>query len=141
MTVIKLEPANHDHVHALLCDETWVVACLCAAWCDVCNHFREQFETIAAACPDVLMLWIDIEDEPDVVATFDVDNFPTLLIQRGNQVAFYGLVEADTGNLLRLIRQRMETDNPGKVSGLLERYNLRRALIMDGTDTSAGFGT
>ena len=104
MTVITLEPTNRDAIQARLTADTWAVACLCAAWCDVCQEFRERFAEIAAKHPDKLMLWIDVEDEADIVGDFEVENFPTLLIQRGNRVAFYGPIEPDAGSTDRLIK-------------------------------------
>ena len=103
MTAIELVPANRDLIHARLADGSVVVACLCAAWCDVCTTFREGFDRLAADHADKLFLWIDIEDEAEVVGDFDVDNFPTLLIERHGQIAFFGSVEADPATLKRLI--------------------------------------
>lgn len=104
MTVITLDPTNRDTIQAQLTPDTWTVACLCAAWCDVCQEFRERFAEIATKHPDKLMLWIDVEDEADIVGDFEVENFPTLLIQQGERVAFYGPIEPDTGSTDRLIK-------------------------------------
>ena len=46
-----------------------VVACLCAAWCDTCGAWRAQFERVAAASPQFVFRWIDIEDEADLIAS------------------------------------------------------------------------
>ena len=40
----------------------------------------------------------------DVVGDFDVENFPTLLIQRGDTVAFFGTVLPDAGQAHRLVQ-------------------------------------
>jgi thioredoxin 1 len=40
-------------------------------------------------------VWIDIEDQADVVGDLDVDNFPTLLIQKHDVVAFFGTMLPD----------------------------------------------
>ena len=103
MPVITLNHANRAEVHALLALQSWSVTCLCAAWCDVCTAFRSQFDLLAARHPDVSMLWIDIEDEAEVVDAYDVENFPTLLIQRGEYTAFYGSIEADAAMAHRLV--------------------------------------
>lgn len=34
--------------------------------------------------------WVDIEDEPEIAGDLDVENFPTLVIQRGHDVLFCG---------------------------------------------------
>jgi thioredoxin 1 len=103
MSAVQLVHANRSAIHARLAEGTWVVACLCAAWCDVCTEFRPSFERFAADHPDKLILWIDIEDEADVVGDFDVENFPTLLIEQGSHRTFFGTVEADAGMIGRLV--------------------------------------
>ncbi len=49
------------------------------------------------------MVWIDIEDEAEVVGDLDIENFPTLLIQRGTQVAFLGTIEPNAAVAHRLV--------------------------------------
>ncbi len=95
MTSLTLEHHNRQQLAKLLADQAWTVACLCARWCDVCNAYRASFEQWAARHPDMHFIWIDIEDQADVVGDFDVENFPTLLIQRGDIVAFLGTVLPD----------------------------------------------
>lgn len=112
MPAITLEPQRYAEIHALLDARTWTVSCLCAAWCDVCTEFRTRFDQLAAQHPGMVMLWIDIEDRADLVDEFDVENFPTLLIQRGNDIVFLGTVEPDAASVNRLImsQTREETD-------------------------------
>jgi thiol-disulfide isomerase/thioredoxin len=71
------------------------VACLCAAWCGTCSSYRASFEQLAARHPDKTFVWIDVEDRADVVGDLDVENFPTLLLQRADSVAFFGTVLPD----------------------------------------------
>lgn len=80
------------------------VACLCAAWCHVCNDFRTQFDALAVVHPEILFVWIDIEDQAEVAEAYDVENFPTLLIQRDAQVLFFGAIEPDGAGTARLIQ-------------------------------------
>lgn len=79
------------------------MACLCAAWCGTCGSYRAAFDQLAARHPDLRFVWIDIEDQADVVGDLDVDNFPTLLIQRQDVVAFFGTVLPDPALAERLI--------------------------------------
>jgi len=104
MSVITLSQANRATVHTLLADNMWCIACLCAGWCTACAGFRASFEALAAHHPDKVMLWIDIEDEAEVVGDFDIDNFPTLLIQRGTEVAFLGTIEPNQAVAHRLVQ-------------------------------------
>lgn len=103
MPALTLDHTNRAAIRARMSDHTWSVGCLCAAWCDVCTDFRSAFDRVAEAHPDKLFLWIDVEDEAEVVGDFDVENFPTLLIQCGDHVAFFGAITPDAGTANRLI--------------------------------------
>ena len=133
-----LELDNRTQLAQAMGDDTWVVACLCAAWCDVCRQFRPGFESLAAEFPEAQLVWVDIEDQADLVGDIDVDNFPTLLIQRGNTVAFFGTVLPDARQLARLFKaqaEKTERELQAEVAGSVERQawqadvNLRSRLL------------
>jgi thioredoxin 1 len=67
-----------------------LVICLCAEWCGTCREYRAGFEALAAQWPEAGFYWIDVEDEAEWITDLDVENFPTLLIQRGERVMFFG---------------------------------------------------
>lgn len=137
MPSITLQPENQHQLTQRMKDDVWVVACLCAAWCDVCTSYRPGFDELAAQHPDKLFVWIDIEDSADLVGDFDVENFPTLLIQRGDDVMFYGTAMPDHRIAHRLITSHADkTESELKIQAQssveykewqLER-NLRKAL-------------
>ncbi len=124
MSVIELHSANRAAVLALLSDDTWCIACLCAAWCNTCGAFRASFDTLALRHPDKILVWIDIEDESDVVGDFDVDNFPTLLIQRGAEVVFLGTIEPNTAVAQRLVESCTKAGEGNHAPGFDLRANL-----------------
>ena len=82
------------------------VACLCADWCGTCRDYRADFERAVQAQTgvDIDGVWIDIEDEAELVGAIDVQNFPTLLIARGNEVLFFGTVTPHLSTLTRLMQ-------------------------------------
>ncbi len=98
-----LDAQNRATTAQALAGGDWIVACLCAAWCGTCGSYRAAFEELAARHPDKHFVWIDIEDQADVVGDLDVDNFPTLLIQRDDVVAFFGTVLPDAALAERLL--------------------------------------
>jgi thiol-disulfide isomerase/thioredoxin len=104
MHSLTLEQHNRDDIAAAISGGRWVVACLCAAWCGTCGSYRAAFDALAARHPDKVFVWIDIEDQSDVVGDLDVENFPTLLVQRGEQVAFFGTVLPDPNVADRLVQ-------------------------------------
>jgi thioredoxin 1 len=108
MPSLTLDSKNRAELAEWLESDAWIVACLCAAWCGTCTQYRDNFEALAARHPDKRFVWIDIEDQADVVGDLDVENFPTLLIQRGDAVAFFGTVLPDLQLADRLIAAQAE---------------------------------
>jgi thioredoxin-like negative regulator of GroEL len=111
MSSLYLDSDNRDQLAAALDGEGWVVACLCAAWCGTCSSYRAGFESLAARHPDKTFVWIDIEDQADVVGDLDVENFPTLLLQRGDKVAFFGTMLPDPKVTERLVLAQAALDD------------------------------
>jgi thioredoxin 1 len=95
--------ADKNVIAARWNDERTTVVALCAAWCDTCSEFRVAFERIAAARPEALFVWLDIEDDAEVCGDIDVENFPTLAIYRGDAVLHYGVSLPQEGAVARLV--------------------------------------
>ena len=81
------------------------VACLCAQWCRTCDGYREVFDQVLLALDDARVqgMWVDVEDQADAMGAIDVENFPTLLMARGDEVLFFGPVTPHAQTLQRLI--------------------------------------
>ena len=102
---------NKDNTRQLattLDGDGWLVACLCAAWCGSCREYQVAFETLASRYPEHQFVWIDIEDQADIVGDIDVENFPTLLIQRGQTVTFFGTMVPEVRVAERLFQSQLE---------------------------------
>lgn len=80
-----------------------LVACLCAEWCGTCREYRPLFEQVGAGS-EAAFRWVDIEDHDDALGNIDVENFPTLLIARGDAVLFYGPLLPHASTLARLVQ-------------------------------------
>ena len=85
-----------------------LVVCLCAAWCGVCGDYRARFDQVKAKFPGIEFLWVDVEDEADVLDPLDVENFPTLLLAVGEAPRFFGPVTPQTEMLERLVRSQIQ---------------------------------
>ncbi len=70
--------------------ESPLVVCYCAEWCDSCRGYQRDFEALAARWPQFTFVWVDIEENPELLGDDDVENFPTLLIQSGSTNLFFG---------------------------------------------------
>ena len=84
------------------------VVCLCAEWCGTCREYREGFELLANQFDGVRFLWLDIEDHADSLGNLDVENFPTVLIRRGEWILFFGMLPPQMGHLRRLVETFVE---------------------------------
>jgi thioredoxin 1 len=117
MQSITLDPDQRTRLADALTDDSWIIACLCADWCGTCRDYRDQFEQLALRFPQLHFVWIDIEDEADVVGDLDINDFPTLLIQHGDTVAFFGMVLPDQRLAERLINAQLEQDTAALQAG------------------------
>ncbi len=89
-----------------------LVACFCAQWCTSCRDYRRVFDELAAMHPALRFLWIDIEDEADLVDPIEVENFPTLLIASQGEPRFFGPLLPHRETLQRLLRAQLEAPGP-----------------------------
>src|SRR5262249_39080340 len=96
------------------------VACLCAAWCRLCDGYAALFEQalapLRATHPGLDMHWIDIEDEADLLGDFDVETFPTLVIADDLQVHFAGPLTPQPATLQRVLRAAIDASTQGAVA-------------------------
>ena len=129
MHSLTLTDDNRADIAAQLAGPRWIVACLCAQWCGTCATYRNTFEELAARHPDKLFVWIDIEDQAEIVGELDIENFPTLLIQQENHVAFFGTVLPDAGLAHRMVQaqQALSTEELAALAtSTEERRNWQR---------------
>lgn len=103
-----------------------LVACLCAQWCLTCDAYRTVFDALASEFPGTRFVWVDIEDEADLVDPIEVENFPTLLIGVGTGVRFFGTVMPHAETLKRMVQTQLAEDSKGAtvdtdVQALLQR--------------------
>jgi thioredoxin 1 len=83
----------------------FLVACLCAAWCDTCVAYQPGFLAMAQRFPRAEFRWVDIEDQAEAVEDMEVENFPTILVRRGNETLFEGVMLPHHEHLERLLQK------------------------------------
>ena len=92
-----------------------LVVCLCAEWCNVCGDYKYRFDQVQKDVqtrhPQVQFLWIDVEDDADLLHPLEVENFPTLLIAAGNAPHFFGPITPQAQILERMV-QKVLQDTP-----------------------------
>lgn len=84
-------------------EDAFAVHCLCADWCGTCREYRPGFQALANQFPGVRFVWLDIEERADDMGDLDVENFPTLLISRGEVVLFFGTMLPHLSHLQRTL--------------------------------------
>lgn len=67
-----------------------LVVCYCAQWCDTCGQYHRDFSALAERHPQHIFIWVDIEEQPELLGDEDVENFPTLLLQSDGANLFFG---------------------------------------------------
>jgi thioredoxin-like negative regulator of GroEL len=131
MSLLIPSTTNQATLRDWLHTNDMLVACLCAAWCDSCRDYRRTFEALALRHPDKHFLWIDIEDQADMLGDFDVENFPTLLIQRGAEVAFFGAMQPSlqlADRLVHSVAERSITELAADTATSVERQRWRNEI-------------
>lgn len=84
------------------------VACLCAAWCRLCEGYGPVFDAITQALrlqhPGLQAHWIDIEEEAALLGDYDVETFPTIVVLDAGQVRFAGPLQPQAEMLQRVLQ-------------------------------------
>ena len=87
---------------AAMAAREFTVTCLCADWCWVCRDYQAGFLALAGRFPQADFAWVDIEDAEEDI---EVDNFPTIVVARGGQAMFRGVIRAEAEHLARLLEK------------------------------------
>lgn len=106
-----------------------LVACLCAAWCRTCDSYHDDFLRLGEQHPSLRFVWIDIEDEAELVDELDVETFPTLLIGQRGQLRFVGPVLPQIGAAQRLIQATLEDPGTATPTGDPATLTAAKALL------------
>jgi thioredoxin 1 len=103
-----------------------LVACLCAQWCGVCRDYAPLMRATLAGfeAGQLAVKWVDIEDHSEVLGDLDVQNFPTVLIARGDTPLFLGTVTPHAQTLQRLVHNALA----GDMAALPEDAGLRELV-------------
>lgn len=98
-------PDDESAIRNRLDDGAALVACLCAQWCGSCREYRDVFTELARQFPQYCFLWVDVENQADRVDVFDVENFPTIVIEDAVTTRFAGTLLPQRGILERLLNE------------------------------------
>ncbi len=107
------------------------VVCLCAGWCHICEEYQQTFAALAEEfAGKARLIWVDIEEQEEIVGALDIENFPTMLIGNADKIRFFGAITQIPGTARQLIRKGM-MDELGEVSQPELRGMLDQILTLD----------
>jgi thioredoxin 1 len=102
------------------------VVCLCAQWCGNCRDYTPVFESMRERFAGAARLsWIDIEDQSEVLGETEVENFPTLLILRGEVPLFLGPLTPQPAVLAQLVQSALDGRLPAQADPALQALAAR----------------
>ena len=88
-----------------------LVACLCAGWCRTCDDYRGTFDALAAEFAErAQFVWVDIEEDDELLGTLDIENFPTLLLALDEDVRFFGTVTPHRQTARALVQRALAAE-------------------------------
>lgn len=119
MSILDLDtPADIAPIRARLALGEPLIACLCAEWCGSCREYRDVFTQLADEFPHLCFVWVDIENQSEVADVFDVENFPTIVIEDRQTQRFAGTVLPQRGILERLLSEFPKLAGTGETAQL-----------------------
>jgi thioredoxin reductase (NADPH) len=89
-----------------------MVVTLCADWCHTCGEFRAAFDRLQAQHPHAAFVWLDIEDDAEVVGDVEVENFPTLAVFASGRLVHFGVSLPQEAVVRRLLAALAEDARP-----------------------------
>lgn len=83
---------------------------------------------VRAQFPALHFVWVDVEDEADLVEPVAVDDFPTLLVATPENVLFFGTVTPHLHTLQRLVQTLAQQPDQGTQTSTPEIAALAQRL-------------
>ncbi|KAI6197946.1 hypothetical protein M3Y94_01285800 [Aphelenchoides besseyi] len=75
-----------------------------ATWCGPCRMMAPKFSKLSDEFPEILCIEVDVDEQEDIVADYDVKVMPTFVFIKNGQQEF--VLE---GNNVEELRKNMET--------------------------------
>lgn len=119
---------SFPYTHTVIDSPDVLVTCLCADWCGTCRQYQDVFTQVRAQFPALHFVWVDVEDEADLVEPVAVDDFPTLLVATPENVLFFGTVTPHLHTLQRLVQTLAQQPDQGTQTSTPEIAALAQRL-------------
>jgi len=77
---------------------------LCADWCNVCQGLKGTFHELRTTFSDIRWVWVDIESYGEIFDSFEIDNFPSLLVLINETPWFLGSTDPRKDVIVRTVQ-------------------------------------
>lgn len=84
MSAVKITSSNYSSV--VRGSDKPVLLDFWAGWCAPCRMVSPVVDEIADERPDILVGKVNVDEEPDLAAVFNITSIPTLVVMRGGEV-------------------------------------------------------
>ena len=75
-----------------------------AAWCGPCQMLSPVVDEVAEALPDVKVGKVNIDEQPDLAAQFDVMSIPTLMVFKDGQEVEQSVGVIPKDSILKMVQ-------------------------------------
>lgn len=84
---MAVKPASKENFESeVLLAEKKVLIDFYADWCGPCRAVGPIVEELSQELPDILFFKVNIDEQPDLAAKYDVMSIPTLVVMQNGQV-------------------------------------------------------
>jgi thioredoxin 1 len=95
----------HDDV--LACDLI-VLVDFFATWCGPCRVLLPMLETFSSENPDIKVVTVNVDEEPDIAATYEIKTLPTLLVFKNGKIITRSIGSITSYEIEELIQSAMD---------------------------------
>lgn len=107
MAVVNFKKAEFE---SLIQDNELVFIDFWAAWCSPCKRFSQIYEQVSEQFPSVVFAKVNIEEEQELAAVFEIHSIPYLMIFKKGIVIYANAGSLSEKSLTELVSQSLTVE-------------------------------
>lgn len=100
---MSVKVINKENFNEVLTSDKPVLLDFFATWCGPCRMVSPIVDEIAEEHPEFLVCKIDVDEEPELAAEFDVSSIPTLVVLKEGKVADVSVGARPKPHILKML--------------------------------------